>query len=431
MVAPVPAVAVGSGAPLVLSDEQAQFVIDFYAVDEFGVYVYRRGAIEAAKGWGKSPLGAVLALAEFAGPVAPPIPWVQLAACSEDQAVSNVYSLLWALLSENDGRAARELGIDLGRGRLFLKSNAGREARGGVVVVGCAGGAAGHVRPAGRVAALVEVERRAAAGAGAAPERGEDGRPHARALQRAGDRRGVDRGADRGGVRGRRAGDPVRREPSGVEPLPEMSDEQLAGLLQGVYAGAPWVDLDRLLKEIRDPGTPWPETCRFFFNLPSSGVLAAVDPAVWASRKREARPAEARSRSRWASTARTPATARRSSAAPRDGWLFPVEILERPPNVGDDWRIDRDEDPPRARVHLRELQRRLPVRRSVAVAVGARRMVGEVARPGRRVPDEPDAEDGARGRPVPLRDRRGAREPRRRPGPDPARAECAAQAGWP
>jgi hypothetical protein len=105
--------------PLVLSEEQARFVVDWYEVDAAGAYVYRRGALEAAKGWGKSPLGAVLALAEFAGPVAPAVPWVQLAACSEEQAVSNVYAVVWALLSENDGKAARELGIDLGRGRLF------------------------------------------------------------------------------------------------------------------------------------------------------------------------------------------------------------------------------------------------------------------------------------------------------------------------
>jgi phage terminase large subunit-like protein len=111
--------------PLVLSDEQASFVLQLYELEEAGRYVYRRGALQMPKGWGKSPLGAIVALAEFAGPVAPTVPWVQVAACSEEQAVSNVYSLIWSLLSENDGRAARELGIDLGRGRLYLKDNPG------------------------------------------------------------------------------------------------------------------------------------------------------------------------------------------------------------------------------------------------------------------------------------------------------------------
>jgi hypothetical protein len=38
----------------------------------------------------------------------------------DDQATSNTYSLIWALLSENENKAARELGIDLGKGRLYL-----------------------------------------------------------------------------------------------------------------------------------------------------------------------------------------------------------------------------------------------------------------------------------------------------------------------
>lgn len=32
--------------PLVLSDEQARFVVEWYSVDERGEYVYRRGALE-------------------------------------------------------------------------------------------------------------------------------------------------------------------------------------------------------------------------------------------------------------------------------------------------------------------------------------------------------------------------------------------------
>lgn len=84
--------------------------------DERGEYVYRRGALGQAKGWVKSPLGAVLALAEFCGPTAPPVPWVQLAACAEEQAVPNTYSLIWTFLSENESKAAPELGRGQGAG---------------------------------------------------------------------------------------------------------------------------------------------------------------------------------------------------------------------------------------------------------------------------------------------------------------------------
>ena len=55
--------------PFVFSDSQARFVLDWYELDEQGRFLYRRGALQEPKGWGKSPLGAALSLAEFCGPV--------------------------------------------------------------------------------------------------------------------------------------------------------------------------------------------------------------------------------------------------------------------------------------------------------------------------------------------------------------------------
>jgi hypothetical protein len=125
-----------------------------------------------------------------------------------------------------------------------------------------------------------------------------------------------------------------------VEPAPEMSDAQLLTLLEEVYAGAPWVDLHRLLREVRDPGAPWEEVLRFFFNLPSSGVLAAVDPLTWVTRKAQRDVADGErialgfdgSKSRDA-TALVGCTA--------DGYLWPILILERPANAPEGWKIDR------------------------------------------------------------------------------------------
>jgi len=39
--------------PLALSDQQAEFVLRLYELDASGTYLYRRGALEAAKGWGQ------------------------------------------------------------------------------------------------------------------------------------------------------------------------------------------------------------------------------------------------------------------------------------------------------------------------------------------------------------------------------------------
>lgn len=328
--------------PLVLSDEQARFVIAFYELEEDGTYLYRRAALEAAKGWGKSPLGAIVALAEFAGPVAAPVPWVQIAACSEDQATSNVYSLIWALLAENDGKAARELGIDLGRTRLYLPaqpaakleavSSAWGAREGQRVTFGLLDESHNFLKSNGGQRLARVLRRNAAKVDGRtlelanAPELGEGSVAEETEQHFAEGRPGILFEA---------------RRPS-TEPSPEMDDEQLRALLAEVYAGAPWVDLEQLLREVRDPGAPWPEVVRFFFNVPSAGTLAAVDPVAWdaCERERELEPGE-RITLRCDGSHSQDATA--LVACTVDGWLFPVEIIERPANAPRDWRIPREQ----------------------------------------------------------------------------------------
>lgn len=94
----------GAGQPLILTVEQAQFVLNFYAVDPVtGKRRVRRGMLSRPKGWGKSPLLAGLSIVEALADVVPdgwdangdPVgrPWsslgfkpkVQIAAVSEDQ----------------------------------------------------------------------------------------------------------------------------------------------------------------------------------------------------------------------------------------------------------------------------------------------------------------------------------------------------------
>lgn len=56
------------GSPLRLTTEQCKFIAWWYAVDDTGRWLYRRGVLRRAKGWGKDPLAAVLALVEMLGP---------------------------------------------------------------------------------------------------------------------------------------------------------------------------------------------------------------------------------------------------------------------------------------------------------------------------------------------------------------------------
>src|SRR6266498_3400503 len=119
-------------APLVFTAEQAALIVRWYAVDDRGRFLFRRGCSRRSKGWGKSPVEAAKAIAEFAGPVrfdgwsadgepvgrpwgtsGDPPAWVQIAAVSEDQ-TDNTYGALYDFLSANNGQAAEALRIDAG-----------------------------------------------------------------------------------------------------------------------------------------------------------------------------------------------------------------------------------------------------------------------------------------------------------------------------
>ena len=58
-----------AGKPFRLSFDQYRFLLWWYAVDEGGRWLFHHGARRLAKGSGKSPMAAVLALIEFLGPV--------------------------------------------------------------------------------------------------------------------------------------------------------------------------------------------------------------------------------------------------------------------------------------------------------------------------------------------------------------------------
>lgn len=111
--------------------EQARFIVWWYAVDEYGRFVYRDGILRRLKGWGKDPLAGALALVELCGPVEfshfdetgqavgkPKYdPWVQIAAVSQDQ-TRNTFTLFPALISP---KLKEEYGLDLHKTLIYDK----------------------------------------------------------------------------------------------------------------------------------------------------------------------------------------------------------------------------------------------------------------------------------------------------------------------
>lgn len=121
-----------AGEPFIPTDEQARFILWWYAVDEQGRFVYRSGVLRRLKGWGKDPLAGALSLVELCGPVEfshfdedgkavgkPKYdPWIQIAAVSQDQ-TRNTFTMFPSLVSP---KLKEEFGLDLNKTIVYNKN---------------------------------------------------------------------------------------------------------------------------------------------------------------------------------------------------------------------------------------------------------------------------------------------------------------------
>jgi hypothetical protein len=275
------------------TEEQARLILTWYALDDLGHFPYRRAIVEMPKGWGKSPLAASIALAEFVGPVVfdgwdadgRPVgrpreePVIQIAAVSEDQ-TDNTYGAIYSTLSA--GTVADDLGIDIGRTRLYIKGQPSAVLEPVTASAPSREGAPLNISildethlwtpTNGGIKLAATLQRNAAKMGGRTFET-----TNAPLL-------GVRSVAERSGLAVERGHAGIlhyaKRPP--VQPEPEWSDPELVVALNAVYGDAHWIDIGRLVKEIRDPSTAWDDALRFYFNTRTAGTGRAVDPRRWA-----------------------------------------------------------------------------------------------------------------------------------------------------
>jgi len=283
--------------PFILTDEQARFVLAWYTLDDRGDYANRRAIVEMAKGWGKSPLLAALAVAELAGPACfdgwdadgqpraaawgtggrPPA-LVQIAAVSEDQA-DNTYGAIYRMLGARGGAVAAAIGIDLGRTRLYGSHGSQLHP-----VTASAGSREGQrltfavldethlwTRQNDGIRLADTIRRNAAKMGGRtvettnAPQLG---------LKSVAETSGADVARGFSGILH------LARRPA-KQPEPDWADDRLLAALDEAYGDAHWIDRRRILREIRDPATAWDDALRFYFNIRAAGMGRAVDPRRW------------------------------------------------------------------------------------------------------------------------------------------------------
>ena len=212
-------------------------------------------------------------------PLAVPVYWpvVEIAAVSEDQ-TDNTWSALYQLLAANEGRAARELGVDAGRTRMYLT-----------------GGRPGTMRP---------VTAESSSREGARLTFAVLDETHLWLKQNGGTRLAGTLRRNAAKMDGRTfetTNAPVTglrsvAEESGEEPVPgvlhvcrrassdperDWPPERLRAELARVYGGSWWAPIERIMAELADPATDWDDALRFYFNRRSTGRSRAVDPAAW------------------------------------------------------------------------------------------------------------------------------------------------------
>lgn len=279
------------GEPLSLSGWQLRALADWYAVDRQGRWLYRRGQLRLAKGTGKSPFAAVVALAELVGPSVfdgfdaagepvgrpPKAPWVQVAAASEDQA-GNTYSALHAMVQ--DSPLLDEAGIDLGVTRTVLRGRPGRIE----MVTASAGSREGQpvtaaicdethlwTRSNGGRKLYATISRNASKMNGRLLATTNAFVPGAESVAEQ-----VEQAAQRtSGV--------MIYGPQYEAPVKDLADR--AALLDGLrrtYRDAPWVDVDRIAADCSDPDMAPEDVLRFHLNVnqAAESSLCADPPTV-------------------------------------------------------------------------------------------------------------------------------------------------------
>lgn len=287
------------GQPLRLTDDQVQFWVRFYRIDENGDRVYRRGVRRGSKGKGKSPEGAVYCIGEFCGPVAfdgwdadgnpkgkpRNYPWVQIVANSEEQD-HNLYGPLREMLAESRLNADNGGAIDLGKTRIEFK-----DGRPGKIEPVSASHGSREGQPI-TAAALEETHLWL-------PSQG--GHKLAATL-----RRNVGK---TNGSTVEFTNAPALGEGSVAESTLEAADKGSPGLLYDSVEGTfvedlknpdnkarvvkaiceayddgtgkktvPWVDVDRVYAEILDPDTTEAAAYRFYLNIARKAENRAFDP---------------------------------------------------------------------------------------------------------------------------------------------------------
>lgn len=291
-----------AGEPWQFTDEQARFLLHFYALTPQGEFVYRNATLRRLKGWGKDPLGAVICAIEFVGPcrfggwesawkprvIDNPSAWVQTVGVAQEQ-TKNTTTLFPSLFSK---KCIEEHHIDLGKTLIY----AHRGARRIEAITSAAQTSEGN-RPSFILQNETQHWTRATGGHDMADANRRNlaksgGSARSLAITNA-HNPGEDSVAEQDHdaylamITGRSKVTGILYDSLEAPPETDLADpKSLKAGLEAARGDSVWVNPDRLMQEIYDPRTPPSVARRFYLNQIVASEDAWIAPHEWERRAR-------------------------------------------------------------------------------------------------------------------------------------------------
>ena len=268
-----------AGTPLRLTREQVRILLRWYAVDERGRFLYRRGVIRRCKGHGKSPFLAAVACAELCGPVRfdgwaaggkpvaipHPAPWIQVAAVSREQ-TRNTMTVFPGMFSDT---AIETYGVDIGKeiihtrsgGRIEAVTSSPRALEGGRPSLVIADETSHWVRSNAGHEMADAIRRNLGKSRDGSGRSLELTNAHLVGEESVAELTHVAAQA----VDWRLPG--VYYDSLEAPPVPDLTDlEAVRAAVVAASGDSTWIDVDRIVGEISDPATPASVARRFYLN---------------------------------------------------------------------------------------------------------------------------------------------------------------------
>lgn len=348
--------------PFIYTDEQARRIVRWFEIHPItGDYLYDTLILEESKGWGKGPFAATLDIGDFVGPVCfdgwdangEPVgvpfgtagrrsPFIQEAALSEGQ-TDNTYGYVYSFLAARQGKIADNLGIDVGRTRLYLPHDPGAVLE---PVTAAAGSRTGQpVTKATLDETWLWLPGIANAGRRLASTiRFNLSKTNGRSVE-----------TTNAPIRGQKSvaemADPDHPTPGTLHyahrarrvPEPSWTDVELDAEIRYVYKDVPWVTPSRILRDVRGSKFTWEDSVRQFFNIRWSGTGVAVDAKRW---EHIAKPLGELARGTEIGAGFDGSISDDETwlrGCTREGYRFTIGRWFRPPDAPKDWRVPRGE----------------------------------------------------------------------------------------